>query len=774
MTKTAKLLHSVLLALALVTVMPVLGQGAPLFGVSEAQAQTVSQISVSGNVRVDDATVISYLAVRVGQQATPANIQASTAALNASGLFETASVAMSGSTLTVRVTERNAVSAIVFEGNRRFTNAQLNTMVDVATRRVYTQDGIAGDVRTIQAAYDQAGYTNVSVTTRTEASNDGRLRVVFVINEGDRAGVAAINFTGNNSIGSSQLKSALVTKESHLFSWLFRDDLYDEDRLAVDRELIRLYYANRGYPDARVLSAVAEFDAQRNAYFVNFTIDEGERYNFGNIAIETSIPGLNTDALRGAIATNRGDRYSLTDLNRSSNDLAVRATQQGFAFAEVRPRIDRDISNRTFNITYLVDEGPRIYVERINIIGNTKTRDFVIRREFDFAEGDPFNRTLVSKGRSAIEALGFFSSVQVTSAPGSAPDKVVLNVAVVESSTGDYGIGGGYSSQDGIFGEISLTERNFLGRGQYLRIAVGRSETGETYDLSFTEPRFMGLKISAGVDAYRRVVAESASISYGTQTTGARLRFGLPVMENLTLTTHVGIEQKIFSDDDIATVPPAYITAVMPGLDKLTLGYTLTYNTVDNQKRPTEGMVMSFSQEYAGLSHNFIKSEARARVYYPLWEEMGVVASLRGQAGAISDLDGTGIHPSEAFVLGPNLVRGFSYGGMGNRRAAAPGEAFGVLTYAGLSAEIDFPLPFLPETWGIRGAVWGDVGWIDGDPDFAGIGDTGLGNPLKSSVGASLIWDSPMGPLRGDFAHVIDKDTHDRTQVFQLTLSTLF
>lgn len=774
MTKSAQLLRSTLLALALVTAAPLAGQGVPLLGIAQAQAQTVNQISVSGNVRVDEGTVLSYLAVRPGQTATAANIEASRQALAASGYFQSVSVAMSGNTLNVRVVESSAVSSVAFQGNRRFSTAQLNTMVDVATRRVYTQEGIAGDIRTIEAAYDQAGYTNVSVTTRTETASDGRLRVVFVVNEGDRAGVAAINFTGNNSIGTNQLKSAILTKESHLLSWLTRDDLFDEDRLAVDRELIRLYYADRGFPDARVLSAVPEFDATRNAYFVNFTIEEGERYAFGNIAIETSIPGINADALRGGIETNRGDRYSLSDLNESAENLAVRATQQGFAFAEVRPRIDRDITNRTFNVTYLVDEGARVYVERINIVGNTKTRDFVIRREFDFAEGDPFNRTMVTRGRAAIEKLGFFESVQVTAAPGSAPDKVVLNVAVVEQSTGDYGIGAGYSTQDGIFGEISLTERNFLGRGQYLRLAVGRSENGENYDFSFTEPRFMGLRIAAGVDAYRRVVSESATSTYGMETTGGRLRFGLPIIENLTLGAYVGFEHKSFNSTGGNGAPPAYIP-VGSALDKLTLGYSLNYTTLDNERRPTEGMILTFSQEYATLSHDFLKSEVRARAYYPIWEEMGVVGSIRGQAGLINDLGGAGIHPSEAFVLGPNLVRGFAYGGMGYRRIGGAGEAVGVLAYAGLSAEIDFPIPLLPEAWGIRGAVWGDIGWLDsGAPNVQGEAITGLTNPVKSSVGGSLIWESPMGPLRGDFAHVIDKDTHDRTQVFQLTMSTMF
>jgi outer membrane protein insertion porin family len=774
MTHKAKLLHSVSLALVLATVAPLMGTAPWMLGATEAQAQTVSQIAVSGNIRVDEATVRSYLTIRPGQTATPEAIQALTNALRASGLFESVSITVSGSTLNVQVAERSAVSSVAFSGNTRFTDAQLTAMVDVATRGIYTQEGIDADIRTIQAAYSQAGFSNVSVTARNEATADGRSRVVFQVNEGDRAGIAAVNFTGNNSIGSGQLKSVIRTKESHILSFLFRDDLYDEDRLAVDRELIRIYYANRGYPDARVLSSVAEFDAQRNAYFINFTIEEGERYDFGNVAIETSIPSLNTDALRGSIQTRDGARYSQADLQRSTQDLALRATQQGYSFAEVRPRIDRDIANRRFNITYLVDEGARVYVERINITGNSRTRDFVIRREFDFAEGDPFNRSLITRGREAIEALGFFEGVQVTAEPGSAPDQVVINVSVQEQSTGSYGVAAGYSTQQGILGEISIEERNFLGRGQYVRAAVGASEVGRTFDFSFTEPRFMGLRVSAGVDAYYNIVEEGTRFSYGVETAGGQLRFGLPITDDLRLTTNVGYEQKLFTDGsgDEPQDAPRYI-ANIDSLEKLTLGYSLNYSTVDNQSRPTEGFVANFSQTYAGLSHDFIKTEARARYYHTLWEEMSVVGSLRGQAGTITDLGGSGVHPSEAFLLGPQLVRGFSPGGMG-ARSTNTNDPFGVMSYAGLSAEIDFPIPMLPDSWGLRAAVWGDVGWIDGEPDVQGENSTGIGDPLKSSVGASLIWESPFGPLRGDFAHVIDKDTQDRTQLFQLSLSSMF
>ncbi len=307
----------------------------------------------------------------------------------------------------------------------------------------------------------------------------------------------------------------MLTKETGFLSWLFKDDTYDEQKIAVDRERVRLYYGTHGYPDAQVTS-VGEYDATRNAYFINFTVNEGEKYTFGNVGIETSIDGLNTDVLTGTVQTGQDSRYSIADLQKSIEDMSYEATSQGYSFADVRARLDRDVTNRKFNVTYLVDEGPRVYVERINITGNTKTRDFVIRRELEFAEGDPFNRSMVVRGRTAIQDLGFFSAVDITTQAGSSPDKVVINVAVTEQSTGDYGATAGYSTTDGVLGEVSLTERNFLGRGQYLRAAVGASQNGRTFDFSFTDPRFMGLKVSAGVDAYHRISDESDKNFYGS------------------------------------------------------------------------------------------------------------------------------------------------------------------------------------------------------------------------------------------------------------------
>jgi len=673
--------------------------------------------------------------------------------------------------------QEQLVGSVLFEGNRRFSDAQLLDMVNVSSSGIFSQQRLASDIESIRQAYDREGYLSVAVTSRVESIADGRVRVVFVVNEGNRAGIAAINFTGNNAISSGNIKGALLTKETGILSWLFKDDGYDEQKLAVDRERVRLYYANRGYPDAQVTS-VGEYDAARNAYFINFTINEGQKYEFADVGIETSIAGLNTDALRGAVKTGEGRRYSVSDLQSTIEDMSYEATTQGYSFADVRARLDRDVANGTFKVTYLVDEGPRVYVERVNITGNTKTRDFVIRRELEFAEGDPFNRALVVRGRSNIDDLGFFSAVNVTTAAGSAPDKVVINVAVVEKSTGEYGATAGYSTVDGILGEISLTERNFLGRGQYVRAAIGASQAGRTFDFSFTEPRFMGLKVSAGLDAYHRITEETTSSFYGSQATGGQLRLGIPLTSDLSSTVFAGGEYKVIADNKDNPAHQSSLVVDGQEFTKAFIGYSLTWNGVDDLKKPTTGLYATFTQQYIGWDHNLLKSEARARYFVPVIEDSGIVASLKGQAGVINDMSGNGVHAVEAFNPGTQLIRGFEGRGLGPRLQS--GEYLGATMYAGVSAELNFPLPAVPESYGLSGAIWADAAWVDGLPRI-GTGTAALSNvdpgsqdvPWRTSIGASLIWDSPFGPLRGDFAHVLNKSTSDRTQVFQLSLQTL-
>ncbi|MEQ1901911.1 MAG: outer membrane protein assembly factor BamA [Devosia sp.] len=771
MIDPTKLLRGAVLALALLLASPFAGVEFGVFGVEAAQAATISKISISGNTKVEDATIVDLLTVGIGDSATRADLDASTQALLSSGLFGSATVTMSGSTLVVKVSENLILASVLFEGNYRFTDANLVAMIDLVNKGAVTDAGLARDAASIKDAYVAAGYSNVSVTTRQEPVGDGRVRVVFSVNEGLHAGVAAINFTGNNSIGAWNLKGVIKTHETNWLSWLTRDDAYSQDQLEYDRELIRQYYANHGFPDAQVTSAVAEFSAERNAYFVSFTIIEGDHYRFGDIGVETSISGLDANNLTSTIRTRTGNGFSAAEMQRTAEDMAVEATNQGYPFADVRPRVDRDPASGTFAVTYLVDEGQRLYVERIDITGNDKTRDFVIRRELPFAEGDPFNRSLLSRGKSKIEALGFFSKVDVRVGPGSAPDKVSIAIDVTETSTGDYGATIGYDSKQGILGELSLTERNFLGRGQYLKASIGADlNGGQTYDFSFTEPHFMGLDLSAGIDVYHRTQAESSTARYGTAITGGQLRVGLPITQDLSAQFNIGASQTTIDDnnpDDSALVVDNDIYT------KSWIGYGLTYNGLDNAKRPREGLYATVTQQYVLGDHdyNYLKSEIKGRYYIPLMDT-GIVASVRGQAGIINDFSGSGVSPLETFNYGSTLVRGYIPGQVGQRTNVTH-EYLGYTAYAGVSGEIMFPVPGLPESYGLSGALWADAAVISGAGAGPASDPASLGT-VKGSLGASIIWDSPFGPLRGDMAYVPPSlQGTDGTQMFALTLQSL-
>ena len=766
MIDPTKLLRSAFLALALLFLAPV-GVGGTLLGVQAAQAATVGKITVVGNKEVETAAVVKYLALKVGDTVTSAKLSASVDALQATGLFKTVNVAMQGSTLVIRVTENAIVASVLFEGNQRFSDANLVAMIDLTNRGTVDQAGIDRDIASIKKSYVDVGYTSVDVTTRLEPVGDGRTRVVFVINEGGRSGIAAINFTGNNAISSWTLKSIVKTHETSWLSWLLRDDNYTQEQLEQDRVLIQQYYGNHGYPDAQVTSAVAEYDAKRNGYFITYTIIEGDKYAFGKIGVETSISGLDANSLTSTIRTRQGDRFSAAELSTTAQDMAIEATNLGYPFADVRPRVDRDPATGTFQVTYLVDEGQHLYVERINITGNTKTRDFVIRRELNFAEGDPFSRAMVTAGKTNIEALGFFSKVDITAEPGSASDKVILDINVTEQSTGDYGVTAGYDSASGILGELSITERNFLGRGQYIKASVGASQTGKSFDFSFTEPYFMGLKMSAGLDAYRHINDETSTSIYGTTSTGAQLRFGLPVTRDITGQIFTGLDQTIVAD---TSAPTSTFFTNGQVLNKAWVGYNLTFDTLDDEKHPTEGLYATLSQQYDGWNYNFIKTEAKARYFMSIFPDAGLVGSVKGQAGIINAFTGSGVNPVEAFNYGNTLVRGFQIHEMGPRIG---GQIVGYTQYAGAQAELNFPIPMLPETYGLSGAIWADAAIIGGQGATGAVDASSINQPLKSAVGASIIWDSPFGPLRGDVAYVITKATDDKTQVFALTLQTL-
>ncbi|MBO6956720.1 MAG: outer membrane protein assembly factor BamA, partial [Rhizobiales bacterium] len=510
------------------------GHGALSLVPASAQAATVSSIQVEGNRRIESSTIISYVTVVPGRSFGARDLNESLQSLFATGLFSDVSLERRGSVLLVQVVENPVVRQVVFEGNRRIDDSALNTVVQLEPRRVLTESAVQSDTQRILEAYRRNGRFAARVEPKLIDVGDNRVDLVFEIEEDERSGVSRITFIGNQAFSDGKLRDTITTTQSGLLSFLSSSDVYDPDRLDADRERLRRFYLSEGYADFRVVSAVAELDREQNVFFITFTVDEGPRYQFGNVEIDSTLRELDPEDLYSVLETRPGDTYDATAVDRSIEALTIEVASFGYAFVQVRPRGDRNAADNTIDLTYFVDEGVRAYVERINISGNTRTRDYVIRREFDFAEGDAFNRVLVDRAQRRLEALGFFQSVRVTTAQGSSADRIVLNVAVVEQSTGDFSFGVGYSTTSGVTLELSVTERNFLGRGQFVRAAVGGGlDENRTFDFSFTEPYFLGRRLAAGFDLYRRESGDSDDNAFTTIATGGALRIVAPITNDL-------------------------------------------------------------------------------------------------------------------------------------------------------------------------------------------------------------------------------------------------
>ncbi|SDO11333.1 outer membrane protein assembly factor BamA [Aureimonas jatrophae] len=771
---------------------------------SEADAAVVNRIEVRGNQRVDADTVRNLTQIRTGQNITDADVDAAVTRLFATGLFSDVRANQSGGTLVVNVDENQIVSDVVFQGNSRIKNEQLQSIVQTSSRQPYNASTAQADVDAIKAAYVRTGRSDATVTVRTLPAEGNRVNVVFDINEGDRTKIDTINFVGNNAFGDGRLKEVISLRESGLFSFLQKNDIYDEDRLRADEETLRRFYFNRGYADFRIVSSVAELDPTKNAYFITITVEEGERYVYGNVNIDSTVPGIDGETLRGELKTKSGDTYSAEDVEESLVNLTNAVANSGYAFAQVTPRGDRDFTNHTISINYVIDQGPRAYVERLEIRGNTKTRDYVIRREFDVSEGDAFNQVLVQRAKKRLEGLRFFKSVNVSTAPGSEPDRVIVIVQVEEQSTGEFSIGGGYTTggeSSGPVAEIGITERNFLGRGQFVKVSAGFGEDTRSYNLSFTEPYFLGRRLAAGFDLYR--TENSSSTAYDIVRNGGALRLAAPITEDLTAQVAYNYKQETFGDDQGIALrdatgnfilgPTGYIftTCADPIAPLYTaspiinqaicdspystssVSYALTYNTLDNQQDPRNGFFAQAGQEVAGLGGDaqFIRTTGRASYFSLLSEEYDLIGQLSGGAGNVTAL-GDDLRVFDNFFKGQDIVRGFKYQGLGPRQN---GVAIGGTNYVNASAEVTFPLPLVSRDFGFRGAAFADAGSLWGLDNIENeFGIQGEDFSLRASAGIGLIWASPFGPLRVNYAQPLAKEDFDRTQEFSFGFSSRF
>ena len=665
------------------------------------------------------------------------------------------------------------IHRVAFEGNGEIDDATLAAEVQLKSRSIYTRARVQGDIQRILDVYRRQGRFAAQVEAKIIKLDHNRIDLVYEILEGDKTTVRSINFVGNDAFSDSQLREVITTTETGLLSFFKPTNIYDPDRLNLDRELLRQHYMKSGYADVRIVSAVADLDRNGKGFRITFTIEEGEQYRFGHIDVETALVSVDPEEVGRKITTKSGKIYDATRIEKSVEHVTVAVASMGYAFARVRPRVDRDPVDRVIHLTYVIEEGPRVYIERIDIVGNVRTLDEVIRREFRLAEGDAYNRLLVEAARKRLRALRFFKSVEVTPSPGSARDRVVLTVNVVEQATGELSFGAGYSSSEGVIGDISLTERNLLGKGQFVRLRLSGSLERSQIDFSFTEPRFLDRNMSAGFDLFHRETDLTDESSFKSRVTGGGVRLGVPLSDHLSLSTRYTFQQQeVF---DIQQGASLAVQSAAGTTNTSAVGYTLVYDTRNHRRAPTQGVYLSFAQDLAGVGGdvNYLRTIADARAYYPLRKKVTLVGRVQG--GHIAGFGGQDVRLQDLFFKGAETIRGFERAGIGPRDLTT-NDALGGRMFAAATAELRFPLPFIPDNLGMSGAIFTDAATLFETGDLGTLMPSAVGDDstIRSSAGFSLIWQSPVGPLRADIAGVLSSESYDKEQVFRFGGSTQF
>lgn len=807
----------------LAAVLTVIGFSSPSLG---------AEIVVVGNTRTDSDVVRSYFS-----GTSPADIQQGLDALRHSGRFSSVSAKEENGRVVVRVSEANVINRVAFEGNSKIKTDLLQQEVRTRAHTAFDPAVADQDVARLKEIYKRSGRAAATVSYRVVDLPNGRVDVVFTIDEGDKTGVREIRFVGNNVFSTGKLVGLMETTEMNFLSFFKTSDVYDPDRIASDLELVRRFYLKNGYADFHVVSSDAVFDPGEGGYIITVTVEEGPQYRVSSVDIESHLPDIDPAALRPLLRLSEGDVYNGDAVEKTVEALTREIAKKGYAFTQARPRGERDPAARTVAIRFVIEEGPRVYIERINIRGNNRTKDYVIRREFEIGEGDAYNRVLIDRAERRLNSLGFFKKVKITNEPGSTADRVVLNVDVEDQPTGNFGVSGGYSTNEGFIGEVSVSESNFLGRGQAARLSVQAGQRARGVSISFTEPYFLDQRFAFGVDVFARQSDAYNFAFFNTDSIGGTLRLGFPITEELSFAPHYSIYNtnitipnnsgRPYNDCQVpipgVTPPPAdglgngaslLWNCLTNGEASLAIkesqgnrltslaGYTLAYNSIDNFKDPRDGVRASLSQDISGLGGDtrYIRTTGDVRYFHELPFFNDIVGIAHFQGGNMFPIAGYQFRMQDNFIMGPTLVRGFAPGGIGPRDMSNPlsaiGNPLGGTNFVGGSLEAQFPIWGLPKDIGVKGALFADAGTL---LDYRGLTNfskvlTGIPNlpcvlpytpptfgqgtciilsgddaQIRSSVGASLIWQSPMGPIRFDYAVITSKAFGDQTQRFRFS-----
>lgn len=741
---------------------------------AEAQNFKFNRVVIDGNARIGDSAIISQAGIARGQTVSAGELNDAYQRLQNSGLFESVEIAPAGNTLRIKVVEFPTINRVSFEGNRRIKDEAMSALVTSAERRVFNPSVAEADAAAIAAAYTNDGRLSARVTPRIIKRSDNRVDLIFEIFEGDVVEIERLSFVGNRIYSDRRLRRVLDTKQAGLFRALVRKDTFVEDRIEFDKQVLRDFYLSRGYIDFRTNAVNAELAQERDGYFVAFNVQEGQQFKFGEITTTSDINSVDADEYQKIVRIRSDMVYSPTLIEQEIARMERLATKQGVDFLRVEPRINRNDRELTLDIEFVLSRGPRVFVERIDIEGNTTTLDQVIRRQFDSAEGDPLNPREIREAAERIRALDYFETAQVNAREGSAPDQVIVDVDVVEKPTGSLNFGGSFSASDGFGLAISFVEKNFVGRGQELSLEVSTAESAQNYSFNFAEPALLGRDLRfalamnfgttnstyATYDTERILFQSSLTFPLG-ESSRLQLRY---TAERIDVQKRAGTTSGSIIDLDIAAGPQK----------SSALGYQYTYDSRTTGLDLDRGFLFQFGQDFAGVGgdSSYVKSTAKVVAQRKVFnEEITLRATF--EAGALTWLSGTN-RAVDRFVLSSQTLRGFETGGIGPRDTVN-GDTLGGNLFAVARLEAEFPLG-LPAEYGIRGAVFYDVGnlWDLSDVALGGAAVSGTSGSLRHVIGFGVLWETPVGPLRFNFTDAIKKEDFDREQSFDLTLSTKF
>lgn len=742
--------------------------------VAQAQSMRISSFDVQGNQRVETGTILTYTGLRSGANVSAGELNDAYQKLVASGLFQSVELVPQGGRLVIRVEERPTINVINFEGNRRLKDADLGKLVQSQSRRVFSPDQAQRDAELIAQAYQQQGRIAAKVTPRIIRRSDNRVDLVFEIFEGGLSEVERISFVGNRAYSDRRLRRVLESKQAGLLRALIKSDTFVADRLEFDKQVLRDFYLSRGYVDFRTVDTNAELARERDGYFVTFNVQEGQQFRFGNVSVVSEMDNVDAAPFEKALKVRSGVVYSPAVVENSIARLERLAIREGLDFVRVDPRITRNDRDLTLDVEFALVQGDRIFVERIDIEGNATTLDRVVRRQFRIVEGDPFNPREIRESAERIRALGYFSDAKVNAREGSTPDQVIIDVDVEEQGTGSFKFGGTYSTDNGFGAAISFQERNFLGRGQQLGFGFTTGVDNSFYNFNFAEPAFLARDVRFDLDLSYRETKQQNSL-YDTTAAVIQPAFTFPLAENsrLQLRYTAAMSDITGTNTKIGTIIKG--EADEGRLWDSSVGYTYSYDTRRTGLNPNAGVLLQFSQDFGGLGGDtsFVKTTAKAVAQTKVMsEEVTLRASLEG--GALSYGKGKS-RVTDRFYLGSRVMRGFEPLGIGPREyneASGVNDALGGNFFAVARLEAEFPLG-LPEEYGIRGGLFYDAGSLWG---------VGKSHPdviyddfeMRQVIGASVFWKTPIGPLRFNFSHPLEKKKHDKVQNFNLSISTEF